>query len=83
MAGAAEIALTEFPLAVLEGPKTGSDNLYFRWQAEYSYNLKLKGCAYNTGTGANPTNAAVANASNWTTKVADNKLLPGVIIKTD
>ena len=82
-AGAAEIALTEFPLAVAEGPITGADNLFIRWQAEYSYNLKLRGCAYNTGTGANPTDANVANASNWTTKVADNKLLPGVIIKTN
>lgn len=81
--GAAEIAMSEAPLAVAEGPITGSDNLFIRWQAEYSYNLKLRGCAYNTGTGANPTNANVANASNWTTKVADNKLLPGVIIKTN
>ncbi len=81
--GAMEIALTEFPLGVAEGPITGADNLFIRWQAEYSYNLKMKGCAYNTGSGANPNDAAVANASNWTTKVADNKLLPGVIIKTN
>lgn len=82
-AGAMEIALTEFPLAVAEGPITGSDNLFIRWQAEYSYNLKMKGCAYATGSGANPANATVANASSWDTKVADNKLLPGVIIKTN
>lgn len=82
-AGAMDIEITEPPLAVLEGPRTGSDNLYFTWQAEYSYNLKMKGCAYNTGAGANPNDAAVANASNWATKVADNKLLPGVIIKTN
>lgn len=81
--GAAVIDLTEFPLAVAEGPITGSDNLFIRWQAEYGYNLKLKGCAWNTGTGANPTDSAVATGSNWTTKVADNKLLPGVIIRSN
>lgn len=83
VAGAMEIALTEAPLAVAEGPITGSANLFIRWQAEYSYNLKMKGCAYATGTGANPTDANVANASSWDTKVADNKLLPGVVIKTN
>lgn len=81
--GAAEIEMTEPPMAVAEGPITGSDNLFIRWQAEYSYNLKLRGCAYETSTGANPTDANVASASNWLTKVADNKLLPGIIIKTN
>lgn len=80
--GAAILEVSAPPIAVMEGPITGSDNLFVRWQAEYSYNLRLRGCAWNTGTGANPTNSNVANASNWTTKVADNKLLPGVIVKT-
>lgn len=79
--GAATIDISDMPLAVAEGPITGSDNLFIRWQAEYAYNLKLMGCAYNTGTGANPTNANVATAGSWTTKVASNKSLPGVIIK--
>lgn len=81
-ARAAVVEMTEAPFAVVEGPITGSANLFLRYQAEYGYNLQLKGCAYNTGAGANPTDANVANASNWTTKVADNKLLPGVIIRT-
>lgn len=79
---AMEIDLTEPPLAVAEGPITGADNLFIRWQAEYSYNLKMRGCAYATGSGANPTNATVATAGSWDTKVASNKLLPGVIIKS-
>lgn len=83
VAGAAEVALTEAPLAVAEGPITGAENLFIRWQAEYSYNLRLKGCAYATGSGANPTNATVATGSSWDTKVADNKLLPGVIIRSN
>lgn len=81
-ARAAVLEMTELPVAVAEGPITGSDNLFIRWQAEYGYNLGLRGCAYNTATGANPTNANVATGSNWTTKVADNKLLPGVIVKS-
>jgi hypothetical protein len=81
-AGAGVIDLTEAPLAVAEGPITGSDNLFIRWQAEYSYNIKVKGCRYNTATGVNPTDANVATASNWVTAVSDNKLLPGVIVKT-
>ena len=80
--GAATLDVSEPPIAALEGPLTGREQLVYRWQAEYAYNLKLRGCAWNTGTGANPTNAAVATGSNWTTVVADNKRLPGVILKT-
>lgn len=82
VAGAAEIDLSEPPLAVAEGPITGSDNLFIRWQAEYSYNLKLKGCKWNTGTGVNPTDAAIATGANWTSAVASTKLLPGVIVRS-
>lgn len=81
-ARAAVVEMTELPFAVAEGPITGSQNLYIQYQAEYGYNLGLKGCAYNTGTGANPTDAQIATGSNWTTKVADNKLLPGIIIRS-
>lgn len=80
--GAATIDISEQPTAVLEGPLTGAENLFMRWQSEYAFNLKLKGCAWNTGTGINPTDVAIATGSNWTTKVADNKLLPGAIIKS-
>jgi len=80
---AAIIDISEPPIAVLEGPKTGSENLYYEWQAEYAYNLKLKGCQWDTTNGGvNPTNANVATATNWDTEVADNKSLPGVMCKT-
>lgn len=82
VAAAATCDVTEPPLAVAEGPQTGKDNLYVTFQSEYSFNLGLKGCAYHTATGANPTNAAVATGSNWDTKVASNKLLPGIIIRS-
>jgi hypothetical protein len=82
-ARAAVIEMTELPLAVAEGPLTGSQNLYIRFQAEYGYNLGLRGCNYKTGTGANPTAAQVADGTNWETQVADNKLLPGIIVRSD
>lgn len=80
--GAINLELTELPLAVAEGPKTGAANLYITFQSEYGYNLGIRGCAWDTSSGANPTNAAVATGSNWVTKVADNKLLPGVLIRS-
>lgn len=82
-AGAAVLDISEPPIAVLEGPKAGSENLYLIWQAEYAYNLKLRGCQWDTSTGGvNPTDATVATAGNWDTVVASNKLLPGVMIST-
>jgi len=80
--GAATLQMTELPFAVAEGPRTGAQNLYITYQAEYGYNLGLRGCAYATGSGSNPTDATVATSGSWSTKVADNKLLPGVIIRS-
>ena len=82
-AGAGVIDISEPPIAALEGPLTGNEQLFYRWQAEYAYNLKLRGCQWDTTNGGqNPTNANVATATNWDTVVADNKLLPGVLLKT-
>ena len=81
--GAATLTFSEPPLAQLSDVQTGSQNLYLEWQGEYAYNLKLRGCQWDTANGgSNPTDAAVATGSNWDTAVADNKLLPGVILKT-
>jgi len=81
--GAAQLTFSEPPFAWLTDPQTGSENIYLEWQGEYAFNLKLRGCQWDTGNGgSNPTNAAVATATNWDTVVADNKLLPGVILKT-
>lgn len=80
-ARAAEIVMSEPPVAVMDGPETGSENLFLRWQAEYSYNLRLRGVKWDTTSGGkNPTNAAVATATNWDDVVSDNKGLPGVIV---
>ena len=62
---------------------TGYQNLSYRYQAEYSYTLSLRGCTWDVANGgANPADTAVATATNWDTQVADNKSLPGVIIKS-
>lgn len=80
--GAAVLDISAPPIAVMEGPITGSDNLYLRWQAEYSYNLRLRGAAWDLTEGANPDAAAVASGANWLTRVGDVKLLPGVIVES-
>ncbi len=83
VAGAAKLELTELPFAVAEGPRTGSQNLYITFQAEYGYNMGLKGCQWDVANGgSNPTDTNVATATNWDSVVADNKLLPGVIIRS-
>ena len=58
---------------------TGLDNLVIRMQGEYAYNLKLKGFAWDvTNGGANPSDAALATATNWDKAATDDKDLPGV-----
>lgn len=62
---------------------TGVQNISYRYQAEYSYTLGLRGCTWDvTNGGANPTDAAVATATNWDTQVTETKSLPGVIIRS-
>jgi len=80
--GAAVLDISAAPIAVMEGPITGSDNLYLRWQAEYSYNLRLRGTRWNISSGANPDATAVGTGGNWVTEVQDTKLLPGVVLET-
>jgi len=79
--GAAVVKESE-RLEVVTDLVTGLENLAYRLQGEYAFTLSLRGCEYKTATGANPSDANVATGSNWTTQVADNKLLPGVIVLT-
>jgi hypothetical protein len=45
---------------------TGLENLVFRLQGEYAFNLKVRGFRWDiTNGGANPTDAAVGTAGNW------------------
>lgn len=61
----------------------GFENLATRLQAEHAFNLDVKGCAWDiVNGGKNPSNAALALATNWDKVANDNKSLPGVLIKT-
>lgn len=62
---------------------TGLENLAVRLQGEYSYNVGIRGFAYNVaGGGISPSAAALATGSNWLKQFADNKDLGGVLIET-
>ncbi|WP_398470710.1 major capsid protein [Tardiphaga sp.] len=75
--GAGEVKISEDPDVVF-ADVTGKENLIKRCQGEGAYNLSLRGHKWNiAGGGRNPSNAAVATASNWTRNVASHKDLPG------
>lgn len=58
--------------------KLGGENITIIVQGEYAYNVGVKGFAWNTNSGVNPTDAALATTSNWIKAVTDNKDLAGV-----
>jgi hypothetical protein len=60
---------------------TGLENLVFRIQGEYAYNIGIQGISY-TAAAANPADADLETAGNWTT-VLHPKLCAGVILQTD
>lgn len=81
-AGAASCMISEPPTTVMD-LVSGLENIVYRYQGEGAYTVQLRGCEWDvTNGGVNPTDAALATATNWDTQVADNKLLPGVILKT-
>jgi hypothetical protein len=80
------VGLTEQGLRLVESEQesvvgevvTGYHNLLFRVQGEFSYNVTVKGFAYDST--ANPTDATLAG-DNWTTAVTSVKDCAGIIIK--
>jgi hypothetical protein len=61
---------------------TGLEQLVVRVQAEYAYNLGLKGFKWDTANGgANPNAATVATATNWDKVATSSKDLAGVVLK--
>lgn len=60
---------------------TGKENLMMRIQGEHAYITGVKGFTFDTSK-ANPTDAQVADGSNWTNQMADVKLCGGVRIET-
>lgn len=63
---------------------TGGENLFYRMQGEYAYNLSIMGQAWDVANGgANPSAAAIATATNWDKVVDSHKSLGGVYILTN
>lgn len=64
-------------------PVIGEENLNSVMQAEWSFQLAMKGFGWDkTNGGASPTDAALATGSNWDQYATSNKDLPGVLIKS-
>lgn len=63
-------------------PVTGQENLVHRLQGEYAYNLRIKGMAYDTAQGANPTDAIIGTGATWIKRVVEDKNLGGVCLVT-
>lgn len=61
---------------------TGLENLVMRYQGEYAFNLRVKGCQWDIPNGgASPTDTNIALGTNWDKIVSDNKLMPGIGVK--
>lgn len=80
VAGAVEVAESEQEIVQLQ-LVTGLENLVYRLQGEYAYNLKVKGFAWNAAV-VNPDDTAIGTAANWTKAATDDKSLAGVRLVT-
>ena len=62
---------------------TGKENIQTTYQAEWSYNLGLRGYAWKTESGgAAPNDTALGTGTNWEKVVTSNKDTAGVLLKT-
>lgn len=78
------VALTESEDRELIFEKlSGFENIMYRYQAEFAYNARVSGFAWDmAGGGANPTAAALATGANWLNVTSSIKNLPGVRLVT-
>jgi len=81
MAGAAS-ALQRGTTEIVVNRITGKENLGYQYQGEYNYLMKVLGYAWNTASGINPTDAAIATPANWS-RVFDAKLCGACLVVTD
>ena len=66
-----------------EEAKNGDENIIRTFQAEWSYNVGVRGFAWDkTNGGKSPNNAALATGTNWDQTVTSIKDLPGVVLRT-
>lgn len=68
--------------SVLE-TETGQENIQRVYQAEWTYNVGLKGYSWDTAVGgASPTNVAIATSANWGKTASFDKDTAGVLLTT-
>jgi len=61
----------------------GEENIQRNYQAEWSYNLGIKGFSWDKTNGAHaPNDAALATTSNWDRYATSSKSLAGVLLRT-
>lgn len=66
-----------------EETKNGNENIQRTIQAEWSYNLKVKGFTWDKANGAHaPNDAAIASSANWDRVATSHKDLAGVLVLT-
>lgn len=66
-----------------EETKNGDENLIRTYQAEWSYNVGVKGFAWDKGNGGHsPTDASLFTSVNWDRYATSEKDLAGVILET-
>lgn len=64
--------------------KNGDENILRTYQAEWSYQLGIKGFSWDkTNGGKSPADAALGTATNWDKIVTSNKDLAGVVVLTN
>lgn len=64
--------------------KNGDENIQRTYQAEWSYNLGIKGFSWDkTNGGKSPTDAALGTATNWDKFATSDKDIAGVIVETN
>lgn len=62
----------------------GLEQIAFRVQGEYAFNLRIKGFQWDVSSGgSNPTDAALATGSNWDKVATNAKDLAGIVVRTD
>ena len=62
----------------------GDENINRTWQAEWSYNLGIKGYSWDkTNGGVSPNDTALATASNWDKYATSDKDTAGVLLQAD
>lgn len=62
---------------------TGDENIIRKYQAEWSYNVGIKGFAWDKANGGkSPTDAALFTSTNWDKYATSDKDLAGVVVET-